>query len=137
VPFKLKHHVSIYLDEKLQQQVADIAVAEKKSLNKTINELIRTGLARRHEEILGLEQIAKSVKADLQLQRDEIRRQSNRIATVLSRIGLHAIAGRYQTTHLHAHLSSGEKAKDIANKGWTYALEKLKEKVDKDNDTKE
>ena len=93
MPFKFKRHQSIYLDEKLDKRITDAAVSEKKSKNKMINELIRIGLSKRDEEMMGLEAIAKSMKADLQLTRDEIKRQSNRIATLLLRVGLHAIAG--------------------------------------------
>jgi len=49
-------------------------IGERKAVNKTINELVKTGLSKRQEDILGLEQIANAIKADLQLQRDELRR---------------------------------------------------------------
>jgi hypothetical protein len=137
VPYKNHKHQSIYLDEKLDKRITDAAVSEKKSKNKMINELIRIGLSKREEEMLGLEAIAKTMKADLQLTRDEIKRQSNRIATVLLRVGLHAIAGRYQTTYAHAKIADNETAKKISDLGWKYALEKIKEKTDPEDDRKE
>jgi hypothetical protein len=137
LPFKFKRHQSIYLDEKLDRQVSDTAASEKKSKNKMINELIRIGLAKRQEEIFALDQIARAIKADLQLQRDELRKQSNRIASLLSKIGLHAIAGRYQTTYVHAKITDGDTAKKTGDHAWKYAVSKLKEKVDKDNDSEE
>jgi len=87
--------------------------------------------------MLGLDEIARTIKADLQLTRDSIRSQSNRIATLLSKIGLHAIAGRYQTTYIHALLTDGETAKKNGESGWQYAVSKLKETADKRNDRKE
>lgn len=137
MPFKFKRHQSIYLDEKLDRQVSDTAASEKKSKNKIINELIRIGLAKRQEEIFALDQIAKAIKADLQLQRDELRKQSNRMASLLSKIGLHAIAARYQTTYVHAKITDGDTAKKTGDHAWQYAVSKLKEKVDKDNDSEE
>jgi hypothetical protein len=137
VPYKNHKHQSIYLDEKLDKRIADAAVSEKKSRNRMINELIRIGLSKRDEDIFGLEAIAKTMKADLQLTRDEIKRQSNRIATVLLRVGLHAIAGRYQTTYAHAKLTDKETAKKISDLCWKCALEKIKEKADSEDDSKE
>jgi hypothetical protein len=137
VPYKYHKHQSIYLDEKLDKRITEAAVSEKKSKNKMINELIRIGLSKRDEDMLGLDAIAKTMKADLQLTRDEIRRQSNRIATVLLRVGLHAIAGRYQTTYTHAKITDNETAKKIADQGWKYAVEKIKEKTDAGDDRKE
>jgi hypothetical protein len=137
VPYKYHKHQSIYLDEKLDKRISDIAVSEKKSKNKMINELIRIGLSKRDEEIFGLEAIAKTMKADIQLTRDEIRRQSNRIASVLSRVGLHAIAGRYQTTYVHAKITDDNTAKKTADQGWKYAIGKIKEKTDSEDDSKE
>lgn len=137
MPYKYHKHQSIYLDEKLDKRITDAAVSEKKSKNKMINELIRIGLSKRDEEMLGLEAIAKTIKADIQLTRDEIKRQSNRIATVLLRVGLHAIAGRYQTTYTHAKITDNETAKKIADQGWKYAVEKIKKKTDAGDDSKE
>lgn len=137
MPYKYHKHQSIYLDEKLDKRITDAAVSEKKSKNKMINELIRIGLSKRDEDIFGLEAIAKTMKADLQLTRDEIRRQSNRIATVLLRVGLHAIAGRYQTTYAHAKITDNETAKKISDLCWKYAIEKIKEKTDVGDDSKE
>jgi hypothetical protein len=137
MPYKNHKHQSIYLDEKLDKRITDAAVSEKKSKNKMINELIRIGLSKRDEEMLGLEAIAKSIKADLQLQRDELRKQSNRIATLLSKVGLHSIAARYQVTHIHAKLTDGEAAKKNAESGWQYAVSKLKETARESDDSKE
>ncbi|MBM4146793.1 MAG: hypothetical protein FJ240_11075, partial [Nitrospira sp.] len=105
MPYRNHKHQSIYLDEKLDKRISDAAVSEKKSKNKMINELIRIGLSKRDEDIFGLEAIAKTMKADLQLTRDEIKRQSNRLATLLLKVGMHTIAGRYQTTHTYAKLT--------------------------------
>jgi hypothetical protein len=137
VPYKYHKHQSIYLDEKLDKRISDAAVSEKKSKNKMINELIRIGLSKRDEDIFGLESIAKTMKADLQLTRDEIRKQSNRIATVLLRVGLHAIAGRYQTTYAHAKITDSETARKVSDLCWKYAIEKIKEKTDSEDDSKE
>ena len=137
MPYKYHKHQSSYLDEKLEKRITDAAVSEKKSKNKMINELIRIGLSKRDEEMMGLEAIAKSMKADLQLTRDEIKRQSNRIATVLLRVGLHAIAGRYQTKYAHAKITDNETAKKVSDLCWKYALEKIKEKTDTEDDSKE
>lgn len=137
MPFKFKRHQSIYLDEKLDKRITDAAVSEKKSKNKMINELIRIGLSKRDEDMLGLDEIAKTIKADLQLTRDSIRSQSNRIATLLSKIGLHSIAARYQVTHIHAKLTDGEAAKKNAESGWQYAVSKLKETARESDDSKE
>ena len=62
MPYKYHKHQSIYLDEKLEKRITDAAVSEKKSKNKMINELIRIGLSKRDEEMMGLEAIAKSIK---------------------------------------------------------------------------
>ncbi len=137
MPYKNHRHISVYLQEKFHAQIQELAASQKKSINKMINELLKIGLNKRHEEILGLEQITKSIKADLQLQRDELRKQSNRIASLLSKIGLHAIAGRYQTTYVHAKITDGDTAKKTGDHAWKYAVSKLKEKVDKDNDSEE
>lgn len=137
MPYKYHKHQSIYLDEKLDKRISDAAVSEKKSKNKMINELIRIGLSKRDEDIFGLESIAKTMKADLQLTRDEIRKQSNRIATVLLRVGLHAIAGRYQTTYAHAKITDSETARKVSDLCWKYAIEKIKEKTDSEDDSKE
>lgn len=131
--FKDKKHQSIYLDSKCFAQIQDIASSEKKSVNKIINELVKTGLSKRQEDILGLEQIANAIKADLQLQRDELRRQSNRIASLLHKVGLHAIANRYQTTYLHARVTDSDTAKKTADTGWNYAIEKLRERIEDDS----
>jgi hypothetical protein len=137
VPYKKHKHQSIYLDEEFDKRISDIAVSEKKSKNKMINELIRIGLSKRDEDIFGLEAIAKTMKADLQLTRDEIRRQSNRIATLLFRVGLHTIAGRYQATHTYAKLTDNETAGKVFDQGWKYAIGKIKEKTDSEDDSKE
>jgi hypothetical protein len=137
VPYKNHKHQSIYLDEKLDKRITDAAVSEKKSRNKMINELIRIGLSKRDEDIFGLEAIAKTMKADLQLTRDEIKRQSNRIATLLLKVGMHTIAGRYQITHTHAKLTDKETAKKFFDQGWNYAIGKIKEKTDIEDDSKE
>lgn|GEM_PF-2126791 len=137
MPYKYHKHQSIYLDEKLDKRITDAAVSEKKSKNKMINELIRIGLSKRDEDIFGLEAIAKTMKADLQLTRDEIKRQSNRMATLLLKVGMHTIAGRYQTTHTHAKLTDSETAKKVFDQGWNYAIGKIKEKADIEDDSKE
>lgn len=137
MPYKLRRHVSIYPDEKFFAQLQEIASAEKVSLNRLILELAKIGLSKRQEEVFGIDQIARSIKADLQLQRDVLKKQSNRLASLLTRIGLHSVAARYQVTHIHARLTDGETAKKNAESGWQYAVSKIKEKVDKDNDTKE
>ncbi len=137
MPYKYHKHQSIYLDEKLDKRITDAAVSEKKSKNKMINELIRIGLSKRDEDIFGLEAIAKTMKADIQLTRDEIRRQSNRIATLLLRVGLHTIAGRFQTTHTYAKLTDNETARKVFDQGWKYAIGKIKEKTDSEDDSKE
>jgi len=137
VPYRNHKHQSIYLDEKLDKRISDAAVSEKKSKNKMINELIRIGLSKRDEDIFGLEAIAKTMKADLQLTRDEIKRQSNRLATLLLKVGMHTIAGRYQTTHTYAKLTDSETAKKVFDQGWNYAIGKIKEKADIEDDSKE
>ena len=133
--FNDKKHQSIYLDSKCFTQIQDIASSEKKSINRIINELLRIGISKRQEDILGLDQIANAIKADLQLQRDELRRQTNRLAGLLHKVGLHAIAARYQTTYLHARVTDSDTAKKTADTGWNYAIEKLREKVDKADDS--
>lgn len=137
MPFKYKCHVSIYLDDKLQQQVADITAAEKKSTNKVINELIRIGIARRQEEVFGLEFLTRAIKADLQLTRDEIKMQANRISSLISKTGLHTIAARYQVTHMHAKMANNDTAKKTADHGWSYALEKMRSRGGMTDDREE
>jgi predicted transcriptional regulator len=137
VPFKYKNHVSIYLEDELRKQVADIAVAEKKSLNKIINELIRTGLAKRQQEVFGLEHLTKAIKADLQLTRDEMKMRLDRVSSVLSKTGLHTMASRYQLTHMQAKMADKETARKIADQGWSYALQKLKSRGDEPDDREE
>lgn len=135
MPYKFHKHLSVYLKEALFKQISDLAVAEKKSINGIINDLIRIGIAKRQEEILGLEKIAHTIKADLQLMRDEIKKQSNRSSSLLAKFGLHTIATRYQITHIHAKIADNNTAKKIADMGWKYAIEKLKAKEASDIDS--
>jgi diphthamide synthase (EF-2-diphthine--ammonia ligase) len=135
VPYKFHKHLSIYMKEESYSKIQELAALEKKSMNKMLNELIKIGLSKRQEEILGLDQIARAIKADIQLQRDELKKQSNRISSLLSKIGLYAIANRYQTTYLHSRVTDRATAKKTADQGWKYAVDKLKEKVDIKDDS--
>lgn len=137
MPYKRHKHISIYLTEKFYAQLQELAGSEKASINKLVNELLKIGIAKRHEEIYGLEQIARAIKADLQLERDELKKQSNRLASLLSRIGLYAIASRYQTIHVHAKVTDNSTAKKTADACWKHAVEKLRGKGETDDDSKE
>lgn len=53
MPFKYHKHLSVYLEEKFFEQLGELARAEGKSINKTINDLLKIGLSKRQEATEG------------------------------------------------------------------------------------